>query len=46
LAAHLERFLTDEAARNEYARRGRLQAQEFTWDRTWREFSSLMPLSD
>jgi glycosyltransferase involved in cell wall biosynthesis len=35
LATHLERLICDNSLRQEYGRRGRIRAQEFTWSKAW-----------
>lgn len=42
LAAHLERLISDDALRLDYARRARARAEHFTWDRAWAAFRPLI----
>jgi glycosyltransferase involved in cell wall biosynthesis len=43
LADHLWRLISDGIARAEFALRARNRAKEFTWERTFSSFQSLMP---
>lgn len=43
LVAHLDRLLSDEAVRRDYARRARARAEELTWDHTWAGISDMLP---
>ena len=42
LAGHLERLITDENLRRQYALMARKRAEEFTWDRTWRQIKTML----
>ena len=42
LAAHLERLIEDEALRRDYARRARMRAEHFTWDKAWAAFRPII----
>lgn len=43
LAGHLERLITDENLRAQYALKARKRAEEFTWDRTWQKIKAMLP---